>query len=100
MGSSVEPGLPNTVVIPRARKRSKLASLTVGIGAPYLPAVQAGQTGADMGVMTRAGHRQSRDAPRGYALRANLEAFFALTLIALGAWAVSQADAEEATSRT
>jgi hypothetical protein len=43
MGSSVEPGLPNIVVIFRARSRSKLASLTVGIGAPYLPAVGAGE---------------------------------------------------------
>jgi hypothetical protein len=43
MGSSVEPGLPNIVVIPRARSRSKLASLTVGIGAPYLPAGGAGE---------------------------------------------------------
>src|ERR1700761_209199 len=37
MGSSVEPGLPKMVVIPCSRKRSNVASRTVGIGAS-LPA--------------------------------------------------------------
>ena len=33
IGSSVEPGLPNIVVIPCSRKRSKAASRTLAIGA-------------------------------------------------------------------
>lgn len=50
--------------------------------------------------MTRAGQSQSLQAQRGDAQRGNLGALFALVLIALGAWALSQADAEGATSRT
>jgi hypothetical protein len=50
--------------------------------------------------MTRRGRRQNPDARRSYALRANLEAFLALATIALAAWAVSVAGAEQATSRT
>ena len=99
MGSSVEPGLPNIVVIPRARKRSKLASLTVGIGAPYLPASSSGSGRCRYGGHDQAGQDRCREAPRGYALRANLEAFFALILIAFGAWAVSQAGAERGDRR-
>jgi hypothetical protein len=42
--------------------------------------------------MPRQGQRLS-GTPRAYALRANLEAVFALTMVALGAWAVASADA-------
>src|SRR3712207_5894971 len=35
-GNSVEPGLPKMVVIPKSRRRSKVASRTVPI-MPYLP---------------------------------------------------------------
>ena len=37
IGSSVEPGLPNIVVIPWARKTSNVASRTVVIGADSMP---------------------------------------------------------------
>jgi len=43
---------------------------------------------------------QDRRQSRGYAARANLEALFALFLVALAAWTVSRADAGQATSRT
>ena len=56
--------------------------------------------GADTGNMTRLGIRLNRGARRSYALRANLEAFFALIMVGLAAWAVSQADAGPATTRT
>src|SRR4029077_18170818 len=41
IGSSVEPGLPNIVVIPWARKRSNVASRTVGIDLPPIPSSPA-----------------------------------------------------------
>ena len=69
IGSSVEPGLPNIVVIPRARKRSKLASRTVGIGAPYLPtSFKRAKPVPIAGNMSRQG--QQIDARRQALLRA------------------------------
>jgi hypothetical protein len=57
--------------------------------------------------MTRRDIRPNRGAERSHALRANLEAFFALTMVALAlimvalaAWAVSRADAVPAPTRT
>jgi hypothetical protein len=50
--------------------------------------------------MTRRGQRTNRGAKRSYVLRANLEAFFALMMMGLAAWAVSQADAGPTPTRT
>ena len=51
IGSSVEPGLPNIVVIPWARKRSKEASRTLVTGAGTL--CPAGPRGAGCGALRR-----------------------------------------------
>ena len=47
IGSSVEPGLPNIVVIPCARKRSNVASRTVGIGRTLSRAAIQGRGGVE-----------------------------------------------------
>jgi hypothetical protein len=44
------------------------------------------------------GQRNGGDTERSYALRANLEAFFALIMLGLAAWAVAQADAGPTTA--
>ena len=49
LGSSVEPGLPNIVVIPSSRKRSKLASRTVAIPSATLPLPSCSQGNAIKG---------------------------------------------------
>src|SRR5919202_4770547 len=87
MGSSVEPGLPNTVVIPRARKSSNAASRTLVTAANPLtgekswargvcisrglevvsPAKDRGRAGHLAGQshedLERAAHRSVRSAP-------------------------------------
>jgi hypothetical protein len=50
--------------------------------------------------MTRQGRRPNPGARRSYALRANLEAFLAMTMIGIAAWAVSAVGAGQPTSRT
>ncbi len=49
--------------------------------------------------MSRQGHSQAQSGLRRYALRANLEALFALALIGLAAWTVATASAGSATTR-
>ena len=50
--------------------------------------------------MSHLGRRTTCEPSRGYALRANLEALFALILVAVAVWAVAMADAGQTTSRT
>jgi hypothetical protein len=50
--------------------------------------------------MTPWGQRTDHGTGRSYALRANLEAFLALIVVGLAAWAVSQAGAAPGTART